>query len=60
MDHVCRQLLEPGATLRDIAERCGFSNEFYLSRRFKQVVGLSPSEFRARLPGREPRRNPRR
>ena len=33
-------------TLREIAARCGFANEFYLSRVFKERTGVSPSEFR--------------
>ena len=34
-------------TNREIADRLGFCDEYHFSRRFKQVVGLSPKEFRA-------------
>lgn len=36
------------ATLRRIAAECGFSDEFHLSRVFKQHTGETPSEFRKR------------
>ena len=36
------------APLRRVAEECGFSDEFHLSRVFKQHTGLTPSEFRKR------------
>lgn len=36
--------------LKEIAARCGFCNEFHFSRRFKQLVGLSPRDFRRQLP----------
>ncbi len=42
-----RQLLSTTKlTLQEIAEKCGYTNGFYLSRIFKQKVGISPSEFR--------------
>jgi AraC-like DNA-binding protein len=37
-------------TLREVADECGFCNEFHFSRRFKQIVGLSPKEYRKQLP----------
>ncbi|MFP4352832.1 MAG: helix-turn-helix domain-containing protein [Puniceicoccaceae bacterium] len=40
-------LLEsPGRRMADIAEDCGYCDEFYFSRHFKALVGLSPREFR--------------
>ncbi|WP_020576511.1 helix-turn-helix transcriptional regulator [Actinopolymorpha alba] len=33
-------------TLREIARRFGFSDEFHLSRRFKARYGVAPSEYR--------------
>ncbi|MDD3153452.1 MAG: AraC family transcriptional regulator [Victivallaceae bacterium] len=34
--------------LRVIAGRCGFANEFHLSRVFKESMGVSPSDYRRR------------
>ncbi|WP_413381733.1 AraC family transcriptional regulator [Alkalihalobacillus sp. 1P02AB] len=34
------------ATIKEIANRLGFADEFYFSRKFKKVVGVSPSQFR--------------
>lgn len=42
---------------REIAERCGFENEFYFSRLFRQVAGMPPTDWRKRrLRGGEERR----
>ncbi|WP_430112597.1 AraC family transcriptional regulator [Paenibacillus sp. B1-33] len=34
-----------GVKLRDIAHQVGYQDEFYFSRKFKQVVGVSPSVY---------------
>ncbi|CAI6085509.1 helix-turn-helix domain-containing protein [Cohnella sp. JJ-181] len=39
-------LLESELTLGQIAEACGYENEFYLSRIFTKRLGVSPSRFR--------------
>ncbi|MBQ8431489.1 MAG: helix-turn-helix transcriptional regulator [Clostridia bacterium] len=36
-------------TIKEIADVCGFSNEYYFSNFFKKQTGLSPSAFRASL-----------
>jgi two-component system, response regulator YesN len=33
--------------LKDIAEIVGYSNQYYFSRIFKIITGLSPSEYRS-------------
>lgn len=32
--------------LREVAKRCGYQNEFYFMRQFKEVTGMTPSEYR--------------
>jgi AraC-like DNA-binding protein len=50
IDRACDLLHRPEATICSVAEACGFCDEFHFSKRFKQLVGLSPTEFRRRLP----------
>jgi AraC-like DNA-binding protein len=50
IDRACDLLHRPEATVRSVAEACGFCDEFHFSKRFKQLVGLSPTEFRRQLP----------
>jgi AraC-like DNA-binding protein len=55
IDAACKLLLETDLTLAAIAERLGFANEFHFSRRFKQIAGLAPREFRRQMPQRNRR-----
>ncbi|WP_438350279.1 AraC family transcriptional regulator [Paenibacillus sp. FA6] len=41
-------LLSSGGTLDEIANKVGYSDGLYLSRKFKQICGMTPSEFRSR------------
>jgi AraC-like DNA-binding protein len=50
IDAACAMLLAPDQTIASIAVALGFSDEYHFSRRFKQVTGLPPREFRRRLP----------
>jgi len=51
--HRAIELLKaPGGMLRDIAQKVGYKDEFYLSRRFKQQTGRSPSSYMAEAPKR--------
>jgi len=38
-------------TIREIAYELGFSSEFHLSKRFKQITGMTPGQYRKTLPG---------
>lgn len=33
-------------TVREVADLCGYSNQFYFSKAFKQLTSVSPSEYR--------------
>ncbi|UPK45955.1 helix-turn-helix domain-containing protein [Paenibacillus pabuli] len=49
--HRVKELLISGsASLREIALKVGYKDEFYLSRRFKQQTGESPSGYTRRRP----------
>lgn len=41
-----KNLLLKGSRLKNIAEAIGFKNEFYLSKTFKKITGVSPKDFR--------------
>ena len=42
-------LLHTGFSVFEIAEQCGFVNQFHFSRKFKQSVGQSPLAWRSQL-----------
>ncbi|WP_078431716.1 AraC family transcriptional regulator [Metabacillus halosaccharovorans] len=41
-----RRLVSGDETVRQIAAQIGYSDEFYLSRKFKKAVGMAPSTYR--------------
>lgn len=43
------ELLNQSYSITDISNRCGYSDHSAFTRQFKQVIGLSPSEFKATL-----------
>jgi AraC-like DNA-binding protein len=47
MDRACELLLNQNLTLKEIALQLGFVDEYHLSKRFKQIIGVSPSGFRS-------------
>ncbi|BDI28256.1 hypothetical protein CCAX7_003070 [Capsulimonas corticalis] len=53
IERACQWMSESHITNKEIAERCGFCNEFHFSQRFKQIVGVPPREFRRRAHGNE-------
>ncbi|MFC4601868.1 helix-turn-helix domain-containing protein [Cohnella hongkongensis] len=46
MSRASEQLLTSGDGLFEIARRVGYKDEFYFSRKFKQVVGTAPTVYR--------------
>lgn len=48
-------LVSTNLTVKEIAAALGYDDQFYFSRRFKLVNGLSPKAFRAMVLGQKPR-----
>lgn len=46
IDAACRRLLETEEKIAAIAAATGFANAFHFSRRFKQLTGMTPGEYR--------------
>lgn len=49
VEAACRLLAHPALSIKQIAQRSGFGDEYNLRRSFNQELGLSPSQYRARL-----------
>ena len=50
IDRACELLSGPDRpTIKEVAARTGFDDEFHFSRRFKAMTGESPNRFRQRL-----------
>jgi len=49
IDRACELMCEGRFRDFEIAERLGFCDEFYFSRRFKEITGKSPGTFRKNL-----------
>ena len=41
-----RLLIEHGSTISSVSSELGFCDQFYFSRRFKEKLGITPSEFK--------------
>jgi AraC-like DNA-binding protein len=50
IDAACELLQHTRMTSKEVAKSLGFSDEFYFSKRFKQITGMTPRAFRQRLP----------
>ncbi|WP_053985892.1 response regulator transcription factor [Niameybacter massiliensis] len=42
----CDLILSHNYTFKEIAELCGYSDQFYFSRTFKMIIGKSPSQYK--------------
>lgn len=46
MRHACRLLTEKDLCIKEVSAQMGFRDQFYFSRLFKSVNGLTPSRYR--------------
>lgn len=49
--HACELLHESGIRVSQVADQLGYQNQFYFSKSFKQVVGISPKQYAKELAG---------
>ncbi|WP_461671163.1 helix-turn-helix transcriptional regulator, partial [Mycobacterium tuberculosis] len=48
-EHAKKQLLYTDNTMKEIAESCGFADEFHFSKSFKKQFGLPPKTWRSEM-----------
>jgi len=48
IQRACRILDNTGGMIADVAREMGFDDQFYFSRVFRKVMGMSPAEYRKR------------
>ena len=48
IEQACHELRSTDRGIKDIAYSLGFGTEFYFFRRFRQITGISPGEYRRR------------
>jgi len=49
IEFTCREILKPDATLTDVAISAGFYDQSHFAKTFKQIMGVTPSQYRANL-----------
>ena len=49
MERASQLLATPNLSVREVAERCGYTNEYGFMKRFKMHFGKTPTEFRSML-----------
>jgi AraC-like DNA-binding protein len=48
IEQACHQLIGSDLSMKEIGYSLGFGTEYYFFRRFKQITGVSPGEYRRR------------
>lgn len=48
IDNSCRMLDGTNLSVGEIAEKCGFNSFSYFSKKFKEIVGMTPARYRTR------------
>jgi AraC-like DNA-binding protein len=47
----CQMLDYNNSNIKEIAARLDFEDQFYFSRAFKKIMGISPSDYRKKIKG---------
>jgi AraC-like DNA-binding protein len=51
IEHARHMLLDPTVSIKQIAYMLGYENQFYFSRVFRKVAGMSPAQYRRTVDG---------
>jgi len=54
IEFACQELLKPQASLADVAVSAGFYDQSHFSRRFKEITGITPAQYRGNSLGANP------
>lgn len=46
IEKACKRLKSTNQSVQEIAETVGYANQFYFSKEFKRLIGMSPTEYR--------------
>ena len=46
MNRACEMLVGSEQTIRIIAQKLGYTNPYHFSHRFKNIIGVSPDNYR--------------
>ena len=49
IEAACHELMESHKPIKEIGYELGFGSLFYFSRRFKQITGMTPGEYRKQV-----------
>jgi len=49
MEAACHLMQYAQLTFAQMAEQLGYADEYHFSKRFKQLIGVSPSQFRRQI-----------
>ena len=49
IDRACELMISGNLSGKEIAEKLGFADEYHFSKRFKQITGLAPRDFRRQM-----------
>jgi AraC-like DNA-binding protein len=47
IEFACREILKPDAKLTDVAISAGFYDQSHFAKTFKQIIGVTPGQYRA-------------
>lgn len=49
IEAACRKIVEPGASLAEVALSCGFHDQSHFTKTFRRVMNVTPAQYRSRF-----------